>query len=106
LLIGFGLLFWVSMALSQTTGKRYTEEEVTIEKQFIEAKKYKLLGDLDGARDLFEQILKKYRNHDVAAYELAEILHREKNYEDARHYINLALGIDPSNKWYLQLKAD
>lgn len=106
LLIGIGLLFWVSMAVSQTTGKRYTEEEVTIEKQFIEAKKYKLLGDLDAARDLFEQILKKYRNHDVAAYELAEILHREKNYEDALHYINLALGIDPSNKWYLQLKSD
>ena len=78
---------------------------MTIEKQFIEAKKYKLLGDLDAARDLFKQILKKYRNHDVAAYELAEIYHREDNFEDALHHINLALGIDSNNKWYLHLKS-
>ncbi len=102
--IGLTLLLFTG-AVAQTTDKRYTEEEVSIEKQFIEAKKYKLLGDLDAAKDLFEQLLKKYRNHDVAAYELAEILQREKNYVDALHYINLALGIDPSNKWYLYLKA-
>ncbi|NND33236.1 MAG: tetratricopeptide repeat protein [Saprospiraceae bacterium] len=91
--------------LAQQSETRYSEEEVTIEGQFIEAKKYKLLGDLDAAKDLFKQILKKYRNHDVAAYELAEIFHREKNFEDALHHINLALGIDARNKWYLHLKA-
>ncbi len=86
--------------------KRYTEEQVTIEKLFIEAKKHKLLGDQEAAADLFKQILSKYRNHDVAAYELAGILHEQKEYEDGLHHINLALGIDGSNKWYLLLKAD
>jgi tetratricopeptide (TPR) repeat protein len=102
--LGFSLLTFVHLAAQQSDG-RYSEEEITIEKQFIEAKKYKLLGDLDAAKDLFLQILKKYRNHDVAAYEIAEIYHREGNFEDALHHINLALGIDASNKWYIYLKA-
>ncbi len=85
---------------------RYTEEEVSIEQMFIEAKKHKLLGDFDGAKQLFTDLIKKHRNHDVAAYELAEIHHRADEIQDALHYINLALGINPTNKWYLQLKAD
>ncbi|MCB0689776.1 MAG: tetratricopeptide repeat protein [Saprospiraceae bacterium] len=103
--IGLIALFQSLHLFAQTTDDRYTEEQVSIEEQFIEAEKYKLLGDLDAAKTLFEQLLKKYRNHDVAAYELAEILHREGNYQDALHYINLALGIDPSNRWYLDLKT-
>lgn len=104
--IGLITITFLGVLSAQTTvDKRYTEEEISIEKQFIEAKKYKLLGDLDAAKSLFEQLLKKYRNHDVAAYELSEILHREGNYQDALHYINLALGIDPGNRWYLDLKS-
>lgn len=103
--IGILHFMFLGLTLGQTTEQRYSEEQVSIEKQFINAKKYKLLGDLDAAKSLFEQLLKKYRNHDVAAYELAEILVREKNYQDALHYINLALGIDPSNRWYLDLKS-
>jgi tetratricopeptide (TPR) repeat protein len=98
-------LFFYIGAFCQDGGKRYTEEEVSIEKLFIEAKKHKLLRDFDGAKDLFRQILKKYRNHDVAAYELAEIYLREQETEDALHHINLAIGIDAKNKWYLLLKA-
>lgn len=90
----------------QVTDLRYSEEEVTIEKQYIEAKKYKLLGDIDAAKDLLTQILKKYRNHDVAAYELAEIYQREEAYEDALHHANLAVGIDTDNVWYYQKKAE
>lgn len=105
IIIGLLSIIFLDSLSAQTTDKRYSEEQVSIEKQFINAKKYKLLGDLDAAKSLFEQLLKKYRNHDVAAYELAEILVREKNYQDALHYINLALGIDPSNRWYLDLKA-
>lgn len=90
----------------QVTDLRYSEEEVTIEKQYIEAKKYKLLGDIDAAKDLLTQILKKYRNHDVAAYELAEIYQREESYEDALHHANLAVGIDTDNVWYYKKKAE
>ncbi len=105
------VLFLVLIALVQVCtwaqeGNRYTEEEVSIEKMFIEAKKHKLLGDLDGAKELFGQLIKKYRNHDVAAYELAELYLREEEFEDALYYINLALGNESDNKWYLLLKAD
>ena len=104
LLVLLCFIFFVEVLPAQD-GKRYTEEEVTIEKMFIEAKKHKLLGDFDAAKDLFSQLLKKYRNHDVAAYELAELYHREDETEDALHYINLALGNQQRNKWYLLLKA-
>ena len=97
---------FVAIGLHAQQGNRYTEEEVTIEKMFIEAKKHKLLGDYDAAKDLFTQLLKKYRNHDVAAYELADLYQREDESEDALHHINLALGNEPDNKWYLLLKAD
>ncbi len=97
---------WSLTVVGQVTDLRYSEEEVTIEKQYIEAKKYKLLGDIDAAKDLLTQILKKYRNHDVAAYELAEIYQQEEAYEDALHHANLAVGIDTDNVWYYKKKAE
>ncbi len=99
------LVFYSCYITAQTTNDRYTEEEVTIEKQFIEAKKYKILGDLDAAENLLKSFLKKYRNHDVAAFELAEIYFRSEKYDDAIHYINLSIGNDPDNIWYLDLKS-
>lgn len=94
-----------AISLGQESEKRYTEEEITIEKQFIEAKKYKLLGDFEGATQLLELLLKKHRNLDVAAYELADIFFKQEKYEDALDNINHALGIQPNQEWYLRLKA-
>lgn len=93
-------------SVAQSDDKRYTEEEVTVEKEFIEAKKYQLLGDFETADELFKKILSKYKTHDAAAYELAQSYNREEEYEDALRYIELAIEADPANLWYLRLKAD
>lgn len=77
-----------------------------MEKQFIDAKKDKLLGDYDTAKERFRQLLKKYPKHDVAAYELADIFKREEDIENALHYVDLALKAGPENRWYLQLKSE
>ncbi|NND07272.1 MAG: tetratricopeptide repeat protein [Saprospiraceae bacterium] len=95
-----------SLLAAQDQGKRYSEEEITIEKEFIEAKKYKLLGDIETANELFKKILKKYSTHDAAAYELADSYNRAEEYVEAVRHINLAIDEDPANKWYLKLKAD
>ncbi|MBK8500744.1 MAG: hypothetical protein IPL46_00270 [Saprospiraceae bacterium] len=55
LIIGLLAYVFTSSLAAQTTDKRYSEEEVTVEKQFIEAKKYKLLGDFDGAKSLLSK---------------------------------------------------
>ncbi len=83
-----------------------SEDQVSEEGMFIEAKKKKILGDLTNSAKLFEQLLEKYHDHDVAAYELAEIHLINADYEDAIQMIGRALEIDPTIQWYYLLKAE
>ncbi len=108
-MLRFLLLAWVLVGATQAQGQlfddRFTEERVSIEKQFVEARKYKLIGDYQAAADLLLQLVKKHRNHDAGAFELADVYLRLGNLDEALHYANLAIGIDGSNKWYLLVKA-
>jgi tetratricopeptide (TPR) repeat protein len=89
----------------QENGDRTTEMEINQDKVLIEAKKQALIGNYDNAKQLFLEILKKDRDHDVAAYELARIYRMEKDYENALQQINHALQFSQDERWYLLLKA-
>lgn len=102
-------LFIWSMVLpsfGQKLSNRLSEEQVSEEGMLIEAKKKRLLGDSDAAREMLKVLLEKYRNNDVAAYELAEIYLLDEDYEEAARLANLAIGINPTNEWYQLLKAE
>jgi len=98
--------FLPAQLLGQKIENRMSEEQVSEEGMFIEAKKKKMLGDLVNGAKLFELLLEKYRNHDVAAYELAEIHLINGDYEEAKQMIGRAIEIDQTNEWYHLLKAE
>ena len=99
-----GFLLWSSGGMSQTV--QFSERDLGIERMFIEAKTQALIGDFDGAIELYKTILSKHGNNDVAAFELAKIFKKQENYGEAVKNINLALGINQDNKWYHLLKVD
>ena len=85
---------------------QFSEQDLSVERMFIEAKTKALIGDMDGAVELYKNILTNESNNDVAAYELAKIYLQIENYGEAVKSINLALGNHSGNKWYHLLKVD
>ncbi len=72
----------------------------------IEASKEKMLENWMNAIALYSEALKHNPENDAAAFELAKI-HASNNYfDDAYKYANIALDIDPKNRYYALLLAD
>jgi tetratricopeptide (TPR) repeat protein len=102
-------LIWISgfsqgFLFAQTN--RVTEEEVNIEKVFIEASREKILGNYENAATLYKEVLKRDNNNDAAAYELARMYDVLGNDEKALSSIKMAIAIDKDNPWYRMFLAD
>lgn len=81
-------------------GQRYTEEEVNVQKLFIEANREKLLRKYDNAAYLFEEVTKKDRNNPAPYYELAKVYDILDESEKALKNIKTAIKLDEDNAWY------
>jgi tetratricopeptide (TPR) repeat protein len=81
-------------------GQRYTEEEVNIQKLFLEANREKLLRKYDNAAYLFEEVTKKAKDNPAPYYELAKVYDLLEKSDKALKNIKTAIKLDGSNPWY------
>lgn len=100
-----GFLLYHPPATAQEDG-RFSEKKIKEQELYIEASKFKLLGNLDKATELFLELLKKDRQNDAAAYELARIYADQNNNREALNYAKQAATLDPGNPWYKRFLAD
>ncbi len=101
--LGISLLLFVMVqtsGLMAQNGQRYTEEEVNIQKLFIEANREKLLRKYENAAYLFEEVTKKDRNNPAPYYELAKVYDILDESEKALKNIKTAIKLDDNNSWY------
>ena len=104
-LLQYGISFLLLWSLSFATvvaqeGQRYTEEEVNIQKLFIEANREKLLRKYDNAAYLFEEVTKKDKTNPAPYFELAKVYDILDESEKALKNIKTAIRLDSENSWY------
>lgn len=91
---------------AQQKPQRYSEEEVTTQATFLEARREMLLDKNESALNLLQEVVKKDKQNDAAYYEMARIYNTLKDYEKSIASAKQAIAIDPKNKWYKSLLAD
>lgn len=85
---------------------RVSEEDVNLQKLFIDASREKLLGNYDNAIALLKEVLKKDTKNAAAAFELARSYEATEEEEKAIRSIKDAIEWEPDNSWYLKFLAD
>lgn len=86
--------------------ERVNEEDVNLQKMFIDASREKLLGNYDNAIALLKEILKKDNKNAAAAFELARSYEATNDDEKAIKAVKDAIEWDSKNIWYLKYLAD
>lgn len=82
------------------------QDELNLQKMFIDASREKLLGAYDEAATLYRQILEQDPDNHAAAYELSRVYESMDRFEDALTQIDRAIRLDAANIWYQMMKAD
>ena len=101
------ILLLISGSLSLIAqDERFTEEDVNIQKVFIEAQREKFLENYENAAYLYKEVLRRDKDNDAAAYELARIYDTLNNDDKAIKSIKTAIALDNKNVWYQQYLAD
>lgn len=85
---------------------RVTEQEINIQKTFIEANREKLLGNFEEASNLFREVLASDAQNGAAAYELARVYDVLDRNKESLEAINIAVTVEPLNSWYQTFRAD
>ncbi|MEN0005764.1 MAG: tetratricopeptide repeat protein [Bacteroidota bacterium] len=93
----------ISTALAQ---ERVSEEEINLQKVFIDANRQRLLGNYDEALSLYKEVLRADSENHAALYETARIHEVQEELEKAISTVNKALQIAPTNEWYQKYAAD
>ncbi len=99
IILFFGLVLQPFNGLAQE-GERYTEDEVNIQKLFIEANREKLLRKYENAAYLFEEVTKKDKTNPAPYYELAKVYDILDESDKALKNIKTAIKYDGDNTWY------
>jgi tetratricopeptide (TPR) repeat protein len=73
---------------------------------FIDATKYRLLGDSEKAISQYETILGKNPQHSASMYELAQLYFEANDLSSASRFAEQASEIEPENKWYKLLLVE
>lgn len=100
------LCFFTSVITSAQEGQRYTEDEIARQGLFIKATQKKLLGKLDEAIEVYEQILKKDKSNPVVYFDLSRIYLELGDKDEATGNAEKANKKDPSNLWYQESLAE
>ncbi len=85
---------------------KVSEEEVRIQESFIEANKQKLLGNLDKALEIYEELWLDHTDIPALAYEIARIYEEQEEMSKALEFAQKASALEGSNQWYLKFLAD
>lgn len=101
----YGIVLFLSLVLQPFAvfaqeGERYTEDEVNIQKLFIEANREKLLRKYENAAYLFEEVTKKDKTNPAPYYELAKVYDILDESDKALKNIKTAIRYDAENTWY------
>lgn len=96
----------LSVACHGQVTTTYTEDELALHSEFIDAAAQKYKGELSKAALLFEEILKKDNSHHAAAFEVAKIKFEQKKYEESIRFGNKALDKNPNDLSYLSFLSD
>lgn len=75
-------------------------EQLMISSVFIEATRYKILGNAANAIGLYESILKQDPLHDASLYELARLKMNTGEADVAIELLKTAMRVEPDNIWY------
>ncbi len=105
----FTLLLLICTLLSNNLNaqpKVVPEEDVNVQKIFIDATKDKLLGKYEEAIVLYKEVLKLDKDNHAAAYEMARLYEVLDKDEKALTSIKMACALDSGNEWYKMLLAD
>ncbi len=82
------------------------ERDVALQEKFIDANRERIVGNIEKAIPLFEEVLRQDPTNAAAAYELARIYDDRDDNEKALRYIRMAISASPSNLWYYRLLGD
>jgi len=82
------------------------DENPEISRSYIDASKYKVIGDVDGAIAKYEEVLQSDPKNDAAMYELSRLYFENSNLPNALAMAKGAVAGDPSNKWYKMMLAE
>lgn len=85
---------------------RVSEEDINLQKIFIDANREKILGNYDNAAALLKEILKKDPRNAAAAFELARVYEATGDDEKAIRSVRDAIEWDNQNTWYQKFLAD
>ncbi len=85
-----------------------SENELTIKNnlKFIDAISFKNSGDYEKAIELLNQIINSKGDKAPAYFELAKIYTFKSENQQALHFVNEAVDLNPKNKWYLNYKIN
>jgi len=72
----------------------------------IMAKKEALIGNINGAREMFRRYTTNYPLDPVGYFELARIEAVQKNFQEAISLTKEAVGLDPANIWFTLFLAE
>lgn len=79
--------------------------DIIYKNNFYEAIRLKTVGDIDGSQKMLEWCIKERPNDDAVLFLLATYAEANMRMAKALTYIERACSIDPSNIWYVELKA-
>lgn len=103
LCLSFAVILQINSSFCQ---KRYSEEDVNLQKMFIDATREKILGNYENAIGLLKQILKEDKDNHVAFYELARMYDAIGEGNKAISTAKKAIDQAPQNIWYQRFLAD
>ena len=72
----------------------------------IDAKKEAIIGNIQGAREMFRRYVNRYPDDPVGYFELARIEAEQKNPTEAIQMCREAARLDPGNTWYSLFLAE
>lgn len=81
-------------------------KEKEAEANYIEAVKYRMLGDEKQEEELLKQVIKSKSDEAAPYYDLAKLYLRQQKIDDAEYNIKKAIERGKTNAWYKKLYAD
>ena len=100
------IILLTSLTLKAQEENRYTEKDIAAQGKFIKATQKKLIGKLDEAIIIYNEILENNPNSAVALFDLSRIYFRKEIKDEAITYGEKAIKKDPGNTWYKESLAE
>lgn len=106
LLIIFLFISFLSTGISQEFLIPEKENDLDRETRFIEAQSELIIGNVEGAIEIYKGLLKKDVNDDEAAFFLGKTYLNNEDIANSIKYFSLALANEKNNPWYYIWAAD